>query len=294
MPLNYSKGLSRARSTISPSIYSKKVNSVEITDFSGGLNTKDEDISINDNQLSYGQNLTITSKGKLEKALGMTLYGNFLGTTTGILWGGNFVNRAGTQEQLVAYDTGLYRYVASVWTALTGVTLTTNKDGDGAYFPLTNKFYYINQTDNVVKYTSGTSADQTDANFKKGKFVEHFQNRLLVANVSSQEDYVWYTDLGVDTFSANNYFRVEGTITGLKTFYDKVLIFTKRKIHRLQNFIFDGNIAGPEAVFTLPTEFGTIYDRTIVVADNLVYFVGQDLKNKCHIYVTDGFNVSVI
>lgn len=270
--------------------YLKRASEAELLESTKGVNTNDEDINIANNQLSNAENYLITSKGKLDKAQGHTLYGNFIGTATGILWGGNFLNRTNVQEQLAAYHTGMYRYVASTWTALTGVAFTTNKPGDGAFFPSTNKFYYVNETDNVVKYTSGASADQTDAAFIKGGLIEEFQNRLLVA----KDDVVWYTDLAVDTFGANNYFRTRGKVIGMRGLYDVYLTFTKNKISRLQNFIFDGNIAGPESLVDLPTPFGTICDRTIVVGNNRIYFLGQDLDNRCHIYETDGYQVKIV
>lgn len=262
----------------------------EIKNFEDGYIDTDDPTTAPNGALTEGsQNVLIQKDGTIESRDGMTVYGNFLGGTTGILGGYDFVNAGGTQEQVVVWDTNVYRLLAGVWTALTGVTMTTNKQTDGAYFPLTNKFYIVNQTDNVVKYTSGSSADQSDSSFKKGKYIIHHQNRLLVANVSSQEDFVWYTDLGVDTFSANNYFRVEGNITGLVEYYDKVLIFTKRKIYRLQNFVFNGVAAGPEAVIELPQDFGSIQDRTIKLVNGFVYFVGQDITNKAAIYKCDGY-----
>lgn len=284
----YSKLKQSTGQIVSP--YMKRSTEAELLEFTGGVNTNDEDINIKNNQLSNAENYDINSKGKLKKTQGHTLYGNFLGTASGILWGGNFANRTAVQEQLIAYATGMYRYVAGVWTALTGVAFTTNNPGDGAYFPSTNKFYYVNEYNNVVKYTSGTSADQTDAAFIKGSLIEEFQNRLLVA----KDDVVWYTDLAVDTFGANNYFRTRGKVTGIRALYDIFLTFTKNKVSRLQNFIFDGNISGPESLVDLPTPFGTIYDRTIIVGNNRVYFLGQDLDNKCHIYETDGYQVKII
>lgn len=270
--------------------FMKRSNEVELLQFIKGVITNDEDINIPNDALSNSENYSINAKGKLAKCKSHSLYGNFLGTASGILWGGNFVNRTDVQEQLAVYDTSMFRYVAGVYTALTGVAFTTNKPGDGAFFPSTNKFYYVNNTDNVVKYTSGASADQTDAAFIKGNLIEEFQNRLMVM----KDDVLWYSDLAVDTFGANNYVRTRGKGTGIRSLYDIFLIFTKNKVSRLQNFVFDGNISGPEAIVDLPTPFGTIYDRTIIVGNNRVYFLGQDLKNKVNIYETDGYQVKII
>ena len=279
-----------------PAFFSpKRSEELSVMDYSGGLNTNDDPSLVKDNQITGGQNMLV-EQGRAKKRPGMTIYGDFLGLTTGILGGFNFVNKAGTQEQLVVYDTGVYRYVAGTWTALTSVTMTTGLPCDGAWFPMTDKFYIINGTDGVVAYTSGAGGVQTDANFKKGKYIEHFESRLIVAGVSTQENYIWFTDAGLDTFSANNYFTVEGQVTGIKGLQNRLLIFTKKTVNRVQNIIWDEMIANgrPDSVQRLPTEFGSIYDRTIVLANNLVYFLGQSPDNKVHLYVTDGFEVQVI
>lgn len=275
-----------------PSSIRTNFGSLDYRDFGGGYNSRDQDINVADNELTGGQNVDISPDKSLKKRKGHTLYGNLIGTTTGILGLIPHTPQGGTAELLAVYHTGVYRYVAGTWTALTSVTMTTNLKADSAYFPLTSKTYITNGTDAVVKYTSGTSGDQSDTSFKKGKYIVHFKNRLLVANVASQTDYVWYTDLGVDTFSANNYFRVEGEITGMEVLFDKVLIFTKRKIYKLQSFGFDGVAAGPEAVIPLKTDFGAIYDRTIKKVDNLVYFIGQSSDGISSPYITDGYTVS--
>jgi hypothetical protein len=191
---------------------------------------------------------------------------------------------------LAVYHTGLYHKVTSTWTAITGATFTTNKKADFAHFPLTGKTYITNGTDAVVKYTSGASADQSDTNFKKGTYIVHYKNRLL----TSIDNVIWYTDLGVDTFSANNYLKCEGSVTGMEVLYDKWLTFTKKKVYVTQNFSFNGYAAGPESFIPLRTDFGAIYDRTIANVNNLCYFLGQDSEGLCAVYATDGLNVVIV
>ena len=274
--------------------YATDFISKDLIDFSLGFNSRDNPIGMDPRFLSDGQNIVIDPQGTLSKRKGMDLYGNVLGTTTDVLGLFDFVNLAGTEEILAVYDTGVYRYVAGVWTALTSVTMTTDKVADGAFFPSTNKFYIINQTDAVVKYTSGTAGVQTDTDFKKGKYIIHYQRRLLVANESANPERLWYTDSGVDTFSAANYIGFPAAITGMIEFYDKVLVFTKRKVYLLQNFSFDGVAAGPEVAVALPVEFGAIYDRTVQIVNGAVYFLGQDAENKAHIYRTMGWQTEII
>lgn len=253
----------------------------------GGYNTSLNDTDVVDKELTGGQNVDLVPDNSLATRKGHSLYGNFIGTTTGILGLVDHDPAGGSTELLAAYHTGIYRYVAGTWTALTGVTLTTNKQIDYAHFPLTAKTYITNGTDAVVKYASGTSADQTDTNFKKGTYIVHYKNRLLI----SISNVIWYTDLGVDTFSANNYLKCEGAVTGMQVLYDKWLTFTKKKVYVTQNFSFNGVAAGPESFLPLRTDFGAIYDRTIAIVNNLCYFLGQDSEGKCAIYATDGLQV---
>lgn len=262
-----------------------------IKDLTGELNTTDPDVSVGDHQFSGGQNMRPISEKSVGKRYGTSLFGPFLGATTGITGGFNFINNSGTQAMLVVYNTGINLHTSTTSTALTSVTMTAGTQCDGCFYPITNKFFITNNTDNVVKYTSGAGGDQSDSSFKKGKYISHFKNRLLVANVSTQEDYVWYTNLALDTFAANNYFRVGAPVTGLQVLNDKILIFTKERVKRLVNFTFDGTGAFPSQLDDLPTTFGAIYDRTICVVNNLCYFLGQDTEGVCEIYVTDGYTV---
>jgi hypothetical protein len=263
-------------------------------DFTGGLNTRDSELQLANNELSVSRNLNLDLRGALTKREGNAFVGNIIGFTTPVLGLFNFTNTAGTQEILAVYDTKVYRLSGGTWTALTGATLTTNLTADGAYYPATNKFYIVNGTDNAVVYTSGGAAT-TDSSFKKGTLIQHHLNRLLVAGVSGEENRLWYSEaLKSDTFGANSYVSTSGAIVGLESLYDKTLAFTKRKIYRLQNFTFDGVARGPESFIELPIDFGTVADRSIVKINNLIYFLGLDNANKAQVYVTDGFSVQSI
>jgi hypothetical protein len=270
-----------------PIIPKTTYNYLDYISFNGGYNSKDPDISVADNELTGGRNVDISPDHTLSTRLGHTLVGDFIGNTTKILGLIAHEPAGGNTELLAVYDTVIKRLVAGEWVSLTGVTLTTDLKTDFAHFPLTAKTYITNGTDYVVKYASGTGAVQTDTAFKKGKYIVHYKNRLL----TSIDNIIWYTDLGVDTFSANNYIKTEGDITGLQVLYDKWLTFTKKKVYVTPNFQFNGVAAGPESFLPLRTEFGAIYDRTIVTIGNLCYFMGQDSQGIAAIYATDGYDV---
>jgi hypothetical protein len=279
----------KLRNLVTPNFFTKRAESLELRDFSGGYVTVQDDSVIAENQISGGQNVLI-DPGNVYERDGIERYGSFIGSTTGILGAFNFVNKDGVQEVLAVYDTDVYRYVTGTMTAL-GATLTTGNKADGAYYAAQDKFYITNGVDVVLAYTSDGTIS-TDSNLKKCKFIEDFESRLLQANVPSddQENYVWFTDPGVTTTGANNYFTVREAITGLKTFEGLILIFMKHGLARVENIIWEDaiNNSRPESVVYLPTDFGAIYDRTIVKAGNLVYFLGQDQDNVAHIYVTNG------
>lgn len=272
--------------------YNPGLNQITFGNMDGGLDATNSDIDAAPRDMTNGQNIVNGSSTSKKKRDGSTLYGPFLGTATGILGGFNFVNNSGTQVQMVVYDTKLKNHTSSASTDYAGITFTTNKVADGCFFSNTNKFYITNKTDTVVKVTDGTTVDQSDTNFKKGKYIVAFKDHLLTLNLTNQEDYCWYTDTGLDTFGANNYFRIGGVGTGIEVLKDdKVLLFTNRKVKRLMNFTFDGTGTFPSQLDTLPADFGAIYDRTIQVVNNLCYFVGQDTDGIAEIYVTDGYTV---
>ena len=271
------------------SVFRDQQKFFEYKSFTDGYNTRDNDSNIGDWQLSGGQNVDLSPGTTLSKRKGHSLYGNYLGNTTGILGLINHEPPAGTNELLYVYDTQVYR--ASTGLALTSVTMTTNNKTDYAFFPLTAKTYIVNGTDYVVKYTSGTAGDQSDTAFKKGTFICEYKNRLLVAG---NDDTVWYTDLGVDTFSANNYMRTRGQVTGLQVLYDKILTFTKKAVYMTQNFSFNGVASGPESFLPLKSDFGAIYDCSIAKVNNAVYFIGQNSQGVAGVYETDGLNVILI
>ena len=258
--------------------------------FGGGINNTDPEVQVSRNEVSDGQNMFFDREGGAYNRNGVRLKGNFIGVTTGILGLFNFINRAGTQEMLAVYDTGVYRDVGEIWTLLTGATLTTNLKAEGVYFSETDKFYITNGTDAVVVYTSGATAT-TDANFKKGTWIESFDGRLVTGGISGQEDYLWVTDLGVDTFSANNYQRAEGKLLAGKAINQQLLlVWSDRRLYKVPGLKTTPNAAGPEAFFVI-ADVGLVGTRAVTVLDGAAYFVGLDSQNTIDVFATSGQGV---
>jgi len=274
-----------------------KTTDFVIRGLTGELNTRDSDFDIQDNQLSGGQNMISASATTLKKRDGVNLYGSFLGTGIGLDGGWSFVGQNGTQEEICVWNGSLYRLVGSTWTAVTGVTLTAGLPCSGVYFADTNKFYIVNGTDYVVKYQAGSaSGDQSDTNFPKGKYICSFQGRLIVGCITGYPNQFDYSAAGLDTFNTGVDFVVlpgefNIAITGVYNFNSvAVLISTRRRLYRLQNFTFDGTRSWVENLYELPANFGAIYERTFAIVNGNGYFLGQDMSNVAAIYMTDGYN----
>ena len=270
-----------------------QVASLDIEGWSGGLNSRDDVTRIKDGELSAGKNAYIEPTGAISSRYGRSIYGNMIGNSTKILGLSNFTNAVGTQAQLAVYGTDVYYYNAGVWTSLAQI-LTTNLPTSGTFFEPTNKYYITNGTDNVVVATS-TASVTTDANFKKGKYIVSYENRLLSANISGQENYVWYTDLNADTFTANNYIIVDGAVTGMAVIpsIKAVLIWTKKSLYRLSNFAYDSAVQRSQAPVNLVSgDVGCTAFRTIKEVNGVVYFLGQDSKDVAMVYATNGSTIA--
>jgi len=273
-----------------PTIEDKQTKSFSLFNFNMGLNTRDADFLIDQRQLSGGQNVGISPLGAITSRLGKALYGETIGDdTTGILGLFHLPLVAGTNYLFAVWNTEIYKYNAGLWVpAGLASPLTTNLPADASFFPSLNKLYLTNATDQVVIMDG--SSYLRDANFKKGKYIEWFEDRLMVGNVSSAENRLWYSDADAITFTgAGQYIDFPETITGIIKYYRKLLVFGERKIYWLQNFNFTSGIAaGPEVIVPLPVTFGTIYDRTIRIVNGRVYFLARDEEDMLAIYECDG------
>ena len=274
-----------------------KTDDFIIKGLTGELNTSDSDLDIKDHQLSGGYNIIPISDTSLGKRDGTSLYGNFLGTG-GVDGGFSFTGSNGTQEELVVWNGSLWRLVAGVWTQVTGVTLQATHPCEAVYSPDLDKLYIVNGLDNVVKYAAGsTSGDQTDAAFPKGKYIALYQGIFIVTGVTGFLEQVYYSTAFVDTFPAGFHFALSGefdpVITGVLNYNNIMLmIFTKRRIFRLQNFVFDGTQTWASNLYELPSDFGAIYSRTIQIVNGRIYFLGQSLDSGTSavaVYMTDGY-----
>lgn len=257
-----------------------------------GFNSRDADFLLDKTELSDGQNINLVPSGSITGRKGKTLYGGITGhDTTGVLGLFPYTTVAGVNHFLSVWDTQVYYISSGLWkSAALAAPLTTDLPADAAFFPSTNKFYITNGTDQVVIYDGSTFT--RDADFKKGKYIEWFEDRLMVGNITGAENRLWYSDADAITFtSASQYIDFPEAITAQIKYYRKFMVFGEHRIYYLQNFNFTSATAsGPEVIVPLPVKFGAIYDRTVQEVNGRLYFLARDEEDQLAVYECDGLN----
>lgn len=97
----------------------------EFSDFSGGLNTRDSELTVKDNELTVANNIRYGAQGSLATRPGSVLHGQTIGTTTKILGLHSYVKKDLTAELLTTFNTDIYRYTESNATATVNNGVTT-------------------------------------------------------------------------------------------------------------------------------------------------------------------------
>jgi len=234
---------------------------IDIPDFSGGLNTRDNAGGIADNELQESFNCYLLANGVVKRQ-GYESYNdsariNSANEGTGIIsapfitGGTKIVGTAGTK---IAYKG------TNEWIDITGsVTLTTDKPM--LFTMINNNLVGVNGT-NPAWYWSGSGNAVTFS----GKNIptapatcETFHGRLFL---SQGRRLYWSGYMGKwKEFHPDDYQDVEGTITGLKVYGDinesNLIIFTNNSIHRC---VFEPSIGanvGGRGVF----RFNTISEK---------------------------------
>ncbi len=174
----------------------------------------------------------------------------------------------GVYYPLMVFDTDLYREITGTWTAQSQ-SLTTNLEM--GFVDAFDKVYMNNETDDT-RIFDGSSVT-TDANFKKGKIMAFFGNRIIVA----LDNDVWFTTLGTTTFSASQYINMQDTVTGLLAGDEYLYIFTAGDVYRIGSFEnYEGQVYGPDAIEKMPCHVGTVAHRSIVKITHNIYTLTRE------------------
>lgn len=238
------------------------------SDFSAGMVDTGTPEMVPANGLWNGQNITLGTRGSVASRPGTSQQGDTISGSRQILGlHGYFKHTTDTVYPLMAFNTDIYRLVTSTWTAQS-LSLTADKEGN--FLDAFDNVYYNNGTDDTQIWNG--SSWSTDANFKKGKIMAFFENRIIVA----VGNLLWFTTLGTTTFVSTQYVNAQDVITGLLVGDFYLYIFMANDMYRIQRFEqYDGQIFGPDAFEKMPCHIGTISHRSLAK-------IGRDIYTLTH------------
>lgn len=107
------------------------------------------------------------------------------------------------------------------------------------------------------------------------KYIENFQERLLLSGFSTSPSVVFFSDIGNGNFvEPQNFFEVRTNdgdrITGTKTYRNEALIFKRNSFHRLI-----GNSPDNYQLIEISTEYGCLSNQAIVEFQDKLAFLDE-------------------
>lgn len=210
----------------------------------GGINTFANETEIQDNQLTVGQNIDLSTVGKIKKRLGKNRVLNDPGgaSVVGMIY---FKAPSVAERMIMVQGTTIYQSTLPLatsgnWSDLSVPNVTANTYST-AMCNAESKIFISNGTDSV-KYHNGAGVLEcgtANTDPPKGKVLAYHKNRLWVFNTTASPDWGWYSD-ALDTLAFNqstNVFKVaSGETVEIKaalTQGDSIIIFKEDSIHEL-------------------------------------------------------------
>lgn len=244
-------------------------NVIDISDFSGGLNTRDGAGGVADNELTRSWNTYLLASG-IAKRNGYTEYNDSL-RIDGAEQGSGIVYApfsAGGKIVAVAGDSIAYKGT-SAWTNCTGsVHITADKQYTWTF--ILDKLVGVNGTDKPIYWDGTGNCDSlagTNIPTAPTACVE-FRGRLVLA----QGNTIYWSEYlnSWTTFHPDDYQQFDGTITGLAISgsgdNERLIIFTRNSITACTFDAYIGASIGGRGVFkfnTISTKHGCISPYSI-------------------------------
>lgn len=266
--------------------------SIVIPDFSGGLNTKESNEILKDNEAIIRKNWGQDTQGAIKKVGGFTKSNATALASAAVLGLFRVYISAGTSQGLSICN-GVLKYSTDDFVtntqATSGTGLSTTDFNTGVNY--NDLFFFTNETDNVQVYTPGTktlaaATDQpTDA---CGIIFKRADRRLVALKNATNGSTLYYskidpTGAAADDWSASNdagAIAIEGTkseplTTGIN--YGAVdIIFKDSKAFKVWGY------PAPQ-VLHMPGSPGCIAPHSLAGGDGLIFFLSND-----GIYMYDG------
>jgi len=248
------------------------MSTINITNFTGGLNTG-EDETIRDNELAIARNVSYDNEGMLGVRPGLLNFGDEIAGIDGIhsIYYTTFTD--GTRILLCTAGTDVYRYDegTTTWNSIqTGLT-----DGlDFSFITYKDIIYWCNGTDDFTGY-DGTTVTGYPALIKP-KYLVLQNDRAYAAGVSTDPSTVFYTEADPVSINADGFAndepinQDEGIITGLKPLGVLVVVGKTKGI-----YLFNA-IPSDVVIEALDFEGDVTSHRSMVSVENNMVFMSTN------------------
>jgi len=277
-----------------------------------GMDTTDNKLSLQSNQLSKCLNMLYSATGGIYKRTGGAKLSD--PPSAGVIYGvGNYKNNNASEYLVCAQGTDLY-YYSSGWNALS-LTLTTSQTTrfESAGYSTNRALYAVNGSDSIVKiYMSGINVVATQITIANGftydspttgTCIKLHKNRLFVAN----KDTLYFSDsLAFDTWPSANNIQIapgiDGYIQNMEVWGDALFIFKEYGVYVLPNAA-DANpttawkilkadaLTGTKSPDTVKrTKIGIVY----LSSDNKIRYISPDISFSSAEYTLGGSGSPVI
>jgi len=260
--------------------------SVDVPDSSGGINTRQQDTEIANNQLTVSYNADLSSLGIIKKRLGSNSVLNDLGALpiNALI----YLKAPSVDARMtLIYGKRMYKSTLPLetsgsWTDIDSTDHFTENQTSTVAILAGEKLFFSNGTDNVFSYdgTSITDEGSGTTDPPKGRCLAYFKNRLWVANLVANPDYVYYSDaLDPQTFDTSvQLFRVNtgdsSQVTNMIPFQgSSLIIFKEDTIHEL---VVSGDTAAYWNLRPLDEKHGCVAPECAQQYDGRIYYLSRD------------------
>lgn len=271
-----------------PTVKPKPPQRFAITNFYGGLNTRDAQSDIGDNESQDLLNIEFSESGSFSKRLGTNLVGDDKGNTKVLGLFSSYYGNGSAQMLMASQDAstaGLYYRTTGNWTEVTkdaGATKLANADAEFQNFLGDTGIQYSFVIDGTkyqkYKPSDNTLYAATASPATIGSIIRTYKNRMYAVGSSSKPERVYFSALGNgDSWGVNDYFDVPSQavtqtgatgdpITALASFQDRLFIFKARS-----TWVWD-----TYKLIQLSNSQGCVGKRAFVATDNYLYFADND------------------
>jgi hypothetical protein len=263
-----------------------RIKTLKFEKNSGGLNTRASEMVLKPYESPDLLNVKLTKYGAIVKEKGYTLYNE-----TAIAGepdvGGiyNYIKSStGSEYLLVAAGKKLYTALNGEFTNITRVSGDYSENEIWDFATFNDICIAVNGYDNPQKFNGSSNAEDLEGSPPSGcAYVEVFKNRVFMAGgpdnptklsysaLSNPQDWTTSNDAGWIEVGLNDGQK----ITGLKAFYDVLVIFKERSIYLLTGYSGDPSSSYFFELRPVNSSIGAVSNRAIVQAGNEIYFLSD-------------------